>query len=73
MQVKIRKYMTGTFVETYEATFEIPDDVDPDDAVAYLEENDILDTGDWEDLGKDDNIDNVEYEFEDIIDNQDED
>lgn len=71
MKVKIRKYMTGTFVETYEAVLEIPDDIDPEDAVSYLEDNNMLSDVDWEEFDKDDNIDEIEYELEDILDDQD--
>ena len=31
MEVLVKKYVSGTFVETYEQTFEVPDSVDPDD------------------------------------------
>lgn len=72
MQVKVRKYMTGSFVETYEVTLEVPNDIDPDDAVNYLDENGMLDDADWQQVSMDDNIDNVEYEIEDVIQDEEE-
>jgi len=65
MQVTIRKYLTGTFVETYEAKLEVPDDIDPDDILNYLEDEGLLDDADWEDEATDDSVDNTEYELVD--------
>lgn len=70
MKVVVRKYITGTFVETYEAAFDIPDDIDHTDNDAVLEylENvdgeDLLNDANWGDeVSFDDSFDNVEYEL----------
>ncbi len=74
MQVVIRRYVRGTFVETYEQTFEVPDDIDMDDSDAILEylddEGELY--GDWgEEISFDDNIDEVEHEVEEVKPNSD--
>lgn len=68
MKVTINKFLTGTFVETHTATFDIPDDIDPDDAIDYLESEGLLDSADWQEDSKDDNINDVEYEVDDYED-----
>ena len=70
MEVLVKKYVSGTFVETYEQTFEVPDSVDPDDydaVMSYLEEQNMLDDDDWGDrVSFDDNIQDIEYEIEEV-------
>ena len=62
--VVMRKYISGRFVETYEATFEVPDDVEDDDVSSFLE--DQLDDADWEQTNFDDTISEVEYEVHQV-------
>jgi hypothetical protein len=66
MKIKLSKYVSGTFVETYEQSFEVPDDVelDQDAIINYLENEGML-NGDWGDrVDFDENIQNIEYQLE---------
>jgi hypothetical protein len=74
MEVVIKKYVTGSFVETYEQTFVVPDDLDPDDyegILEHLKAEDALYDADWGDrVHFDDNETDVEYEVEGILDSE---
>ncbi len=69
MKIVLRKYITGTYTETYEQTFDVPKKIanseDVDDIVKYLEEKDLLHDNWGDEIKFDDSIDAVEYELSD--------
>lgn len=69
MKIVLRKYITGTYTETYEQTFDVPKKIasseDVDDIVKYLDDKGLLHDNWGDEISFDDSIDDVDYEIKD--------